>query len=155
MKELFQHIRLITNSTLFSARTMNLLVVCILSFSVITKIWTIGRKVDNTLAYLQAIPSLQAELSELRHEKNANSDSLLLFRSEVAGSFRQVAGNLEQMDGRITHTNASVKMELKKMNEYFILLSSSNEEIKRMLMIKKENDKLLFEQIFPTGLATK
>jgi hypothetical protein len=134
---------------------MNLLVAGILSFSVITKIWTIGRKVDETLAYLQDIPTLQKELVELKHEKNAASDSLRHFRLEVAGSFRQVATNLDEMDGRIGQTNASVKMELKKINEYFLLLSSSNEEIKKMLLIKKENDKLLFEQIFPTGYAIK
>jgi len=155
MRELIQQIRIITGSSLFSARMMNLLVAGILSFSVITKIWTIGRKVDETLAYLQDIPTLQKELVELKHEKNAASDSLRHFRQEVAGSFRQVANNLDEMDGRIGQTNASVKMELKKINEYFLLLSSSNEEIKKMLLIKKENDKLLFEQIFPTGYATK
>ncbi|WP_010664016.1 hypothetical protein [Marinilabilia salmonicolor] len=155
MKELIQQIRLITGSSLFSARMMNLLVAAILSFSVITKIWTIGRKVDETLAYLQDIPTLQKELVELKHEKNASTDSLRQFRIEVAGNFRQVATNLDEMDGRIGQTNASVKMELKRMNEYFILLSSSNEEIKKMLLIKKENDQMLYEQIFPTGLATK
>jgi len=69
MRELIQQIRIITGSSLFSARMMNLLVAGILSFSVITKIWTIGRKVDETLAYLQDIPTLQKELVELKHEK--------------------------------------------------------------------------------------
>jgi hypothetical protein len=155
MKDIYQYLRLFISRKLLPAKVMNHFVILVFAYTLLSNIWVVGRKVDQSISYLEEIPRLRKELADLKYEKDATRDSLRLFRNETATNFKQVAGNLEQMDNRISHTNHSVKNELKRMNDYFILLSSSNEEIKRMLLIKKENDNLLFEQLFSSMHSTR
>lgn len=154
MKDFLQYLKLFTGRKVIAPRLVNLIVWISFTYVLLSNIWNVGRKVDETLSYLEEIPHLRQELVVLKQEKASSGDSLRLFRVEVANNFRNVASNLDQMDERIRQTNQSVKTELKRMNDYFILLSYTNEEIKRMLMIKKDNDNMLYDQLFPSGYST-
>lgn len=152
---MIEYLKLMARQKLAPKRILNAVLLLCIAFTLLSNIWMVGRKVDQTLSYLKEIPRMRHEMAQLRSEKDATRDSLRLFRVESSRNFRQVAENLDQMDNRISNTNNSVKSELKKINEYFILLSSSNAEIKQMLILKKESDNLMLEQLFPSRYVLK
>jgi hypothetical protein len=145
---MIEHLKLLAKRNLAPKRLVNAAIIMSFAFALLTNIWSVGHKVDETLSYLKEIPKLRHELAQLRHEKDATRDSLRFFRMETSAHFMALETNLGLLNGRITGTNQNVKMEFKKMNDYLIVIGSDNAEIKRLLMIKKENDNALLDQLF-------
>lgn len=150
---MFDYLKLFAKRNLIPKRIVNFVLIVSFAGTVLINLFQVGRKIDTSLAYLQEVPKISRELAQLKNEKDATRDSLLMLRHEVRGNFNAMANRFTDVETRITSTNQSVKCEFKKMNDYFVILSSSNSEIKRLMTIKKETDNLLYDQMFPTNLS--
>lgn len=129
-------------------KLINAAILVSFALTLLTSIWTVGRKVDQTLTYLNEIPKLSMEVSKLNDDKKATQQSIQLLRYETSEHLSLIRTEFSQVDTRVTNTNLNVKMELQKVNDYLLLLCENNAELKRMIMLKKDNDNRLFDHLF-------
>jgi hypothetical protein len=152
---MIEYLKLFAKRNLVPKKIVNAIIIVSFAYALLSNIWSVGRKVDHTLAYLKEIPKLRQEVALLRTEKEAVRDSLLLFRMETVAHFTALEANISQLDGRVTGTNQNVKNEFKRMNDYLLVIGSGNAEIKRLLMLKKESDNVFLDQLFTWGEPIK
>jgi cell division protein FtsB len=145
---MIEHLKLFAKRNLMPKRLLNFVLILSFTVSLFSSIWAVGRKVDKTLSYLDEIPKLTKEVAMLRNEKDATRDSIRVLRYETSEHLSVIRTEFSQVDNRITCTNQNVKMELQKMNDYLLVLSENNAELKRLLLLKKDSDNRLFEHLF-------
>lgn len=152
---MYDYLKQFAKRNLIPKRVANFLFVASFVVTVLINLFKIGKTVETSLSYLQQVPAIRSELVQLKQERTALRDSLCMFRNDMMAETQALSTRMDGLDDRIGTTNQSVKVEFKKMNDYFIILSSSNAEIKRLMMIKKETDNILYEQMFPSNYSFK
>lgn len=150
---MLDYLKLFAKRNLIPKRIVNFVLIVSFASTILINLFQVGRKIDTSLSYLQEVPKISKELALLKIEKFATRDSLIRLRHEVRGNFSTMANRFTDVETRIKSTNQNVKCEFKKVNDYFVILSYSNAEIKRLMLMKKETDNILYDQMFPTSLS--